>query len=306
MRRLPPLNPLRAFEATARHQSVSKAASELNVTHSAVSHQIRALEESLHVRLFQRQGTRLRLSPQGAVLLPSVSAAFENIAEVTARLTRPSMEGELVVSCVPALLSFWLVPRIGSFTDQFPGVRLRLSSSNGSAEVYSPHVDLCIRYGDGSWTDRFVQQLATLQLFPVCSPALINTRPLRDIRDIAQHVILHGDTGREWNRWLAASGATDMLARARQHYLSDAHLAMEAAIHGHGVALGDTITIDQPLAAGRLIVPIDLAVPAIDAFYVVCRNEVKATPIVRAFIEWLEAGIAQARLARPNRKQIKD
>ncbi|MGB3386882.1 MAG: LysR family transcriptional regulator, partial [Pseudaminobacter sp.] len=106
-KRLPPLNPLRAFEATARHGSLSKAAGELHVTHGAVSHQIRALELSLGVKLFERVGQRLKLTAQGAELLPAVSSAFDGIAAATARMTRPSSSGSLVVSCVPALLSLW-------------------------------------------------------------------------------------------------------------------------------------------------------------------------------------------------------
>lgn len=297
--RLPPLNPLRAFEAAGRHLSVTKAAAELNVTHSAISHQIRALELTLNVQLFQRKGARLKLSAQGAALLPSISSAFESIAEATNRLTRPSMVGELVVSCVPAFLSFWLLPRIGAFTDQYPGIQLRLSASNCSTDIYSPDVDLCIRYGDGNWSDRWVRELATIGLFPVCSPALVNKGPVRNVSDLEQHVILHGDDGREWSRWLATWGATALLVKSRQHFLSNAHLAMIAATHGTGVALGDTLTASQPLASGRLVAPLDFAVPAMDAFFLVCRNEMRSTPLLSAFIDWLDAGIAECGLSAP-------
>jgi LysR family glycine cleavage system transcriptional activator len=293
--RLPPLNPLRAFEAAARHLSVTKAAAELNVTHSAVSHQIRALELTLNVRLLQRDGARLRLSAEGAALLPSISSAFETIAEATNRLTRRSMEGELVVSCVPAFLTFWLMPRIAAFADRYPAIRLRFSSSNATSEVYSADVDLCIRYGDGSWADRWVRELSTLSLFPVCSPNLSAGRQLRDIHDISRHVILHGDHGREWSRWLAASGATDLLTRSRQHFMSDAQLAVTAALHGSGIALGDTITVERLIASGQLVVPFDVVVPATDAFFLVCRNEIRSTPLVQAFIEWLDAQLTTSK-----------
>jgi LysR family glycine cleavage system transcriptional activator len=117
-KRLPPLNPLRAFEATARHASLTKAAGELHVTHGAISHQIRALEQSLGVKLFERTGQRLKLTPHGAELLPAVSSAFDGIAAATQRLTRPASTGTLSLSCVPALLSLWVIPRLGSFTSQ--------------------------------------------------------------------------------------------------------------------------------------------------------------------------------------------
>lgn len=275
---------------------MTKAANELHVTHSAVSHQIRALETTLNVKLFQRDGTRLRLSVQGSALLPSISSAFETIAEATSRLRRPSMEGDLVISCVPALLTFWLLPRIATFTDRFPGIRLRLSSSNNQADVYDQGIDLCIHYGDGSWADRWVRELTTISLFPVCSPTLLNKVQLREVRDMAQHVILHGDSGREWSRWLAASGATDSLAKARQHFMSDAHLAITAAMYGNGIALGDNVTIREPLANGRLVVPFDLAVPATDAFFLIGRNDIRTTPLVQTFIEWVDADIAEGQI----------
>lgn len=287
-KRLPPLNPLRAFEATARHGSLSKAAGELHVTHGAISHQIRALELSLGVKLFERAGQRLKLSPQGAELLPAVSSAFDGIAAATARMTRPSSSGSLVVSCVPALLSLWLIPRLGGFTARYPDVALRLIASNDPQHVRSPDIDLCVHYGDGGWTDCWFKKWSNIELFPVVSPTLINNRPIRTIRDLADHTRLHGDDGREWHIWLAAADALD-LKPARELRLSDAQLATEAALHGNGVALGDTVTASGLLARGQLVSPFNLAVPAVDAFYVVCRTEARATPIVQLFIDWLFA-----------------
>lgn len=293
-KRLPPLNPLRAFESTARHLSVSKAAQELNVTHSAVSHQLRALEDSLQAKLFFREGRALRLSPHGAAFLPAVSSAFESIAEATARLNRPSTVGDLVVSCVPALLSFWLVPKLAGFTRAYPGVRLRLIRSNADRELHARDVDVNIRYGDGNWPDLHVRLLSTLELFPVCSPTLAHAMPLRDPADLAQHVLLHADEGREWNGWLAANDVGH-LARGRHHLLSDAHLALEAAMHGNGVALGDSITTSELLASGRLIAPFSESVPAALAFHVICRTELRNTPIVRAFVDWVFDAMPAAR-----------
>ena len=287
-RRLPPLNPLRAFEATARHGSLTKAAGELNVTHGAISHQIRALEATLKVKLLERSGSRLKLTPQGAELLPAVSGAFESIASATARMTRPTSSGKLTVSCVPALLSLWLVPRIGGFTAQYPGISLRLNASNDTRDIHSPDIDVCVLYGDGSRTDCWLKKWSTLELFPVVSPTLINNRPIRSVRDLADHVLLHADEGREWHTWLAAADALDVKPR-QQHRMSGASLTTEAAVHGHGLALGDTVTASSLLARGQLVTPFNLSVPAVDAFYVVCRNEVRSAPIVQSFIDWLFA-----------------
>lgn len=284
--RLPPLNPLRAFEAAARRGSISAAARELNVTHGAVSHQIKTLEETLKAALFERGGKRLKLTPQGALLLPAVSSAFDGIAAATALMNRPSTSGRLRISCVPALLSLWLIPRMNSFSEQYPEISLTLTSSNDADLIHSPDVDVAILYGHGGWRDCWTRQWSTLQLFPVVSPSLLNSRPLRSIRDLRDHVLLHGDDGREWNTWLAAADQLD-LPRGREHFMSDARLSTEAARHGQGVALGDSITASSLIAAGELIIPFDLSVPASDAFYVATRNEMRAAPIVRVFIDWL-------------------
>lgn len=286
--RLPPLNPLRAFEATARLGSLTKAAAQLNVTHGAVSHQIKALEDVLQVRLFDRSGQRLRLTPQGAELLPAVATAFDGIAAATARMTRPTSAGTLTVSCVPALLSLWIIPRLGSFIAQYPNIRLNLSGSNDRQDLRSKDVDLCVHYGGGLWTDCWYRKWSDLELFPVVSPSLINNRPIRTVRDLADHVILHGDDGREWQTWLAAADALD-LDRGQQLHMSDARLSTEAAMHGHGVALGDSVTASVLLSKGQLVTPFNLSVPAVDAFYVACRNEMRSAPIVQVFIDWLFA-----------------
>ena len=296
--RLPPLNPLRAFEAAARRGSISAAARELNVTHGAVSHQIKTLEETLKAAWFERGGKRLKLTPQGALLLPAVSSAFDGIAAATALMNRPSTSGRLRISCVPALLSLWLIPRMNSFSEHYPEISLTLTSSNDADLIHSPDVDVAILYGHGGWRDCWTRQWSTLQLFPVVSPSLLNTRPLRSIRDLRDHVLLHGDDGREWNTWLAAADQLDM-PRGREHFMSDARLSTEAARHGQGVALGDSITASSLIAAGELIIPFDLSVPASDAFYVATRNEMRAAPIVRVFIDWLFATLANERSSQP-------
>lgn len=296
--RLPPLNPLRAFEATARHGSVTAAARELNVTHGAISHQIKALETILDVPLFERGAQRFKLTPQGALLLPTVSRAFEDIATTTALIKRPTTSGDLRVACVPALLSLWLIPRMNQFTEQYPDIRLTLIASNETSHLYSSDVDICMLYGNGNWTDCWSRLWSNLKLFPVASPTLLNMRPLRSLRDLRNHVLLHGDDGREWNTWLAAADAAEH-GRGAQHFMSDARLSTEAALHGQGVALGDTITASNLIARGELIVPFDLTVPANDAFHVACRNEVRNAPIVKVFIDWLFASLEMDTITEP-------
>ena len=291
--RLPPLNPLRAFEATARRGAVSAAARELNVTHGAVSHQIKALEESLGTSLFERGGKRLKLTPQGALLLPAVTNAFGEIAAATALMKQPETRGDLTVTCVPALLSLWLIPRLNTFTDQFPGVRVTLIAANDPENLRSLDTDVSVLYGDGNWPDYWTRLWSRLELFPVASPTLLNSRPLRSLRDLSDHTLFHGDDGREWNTWLAAADALDVV-RGRQHFMSDARLSTEAALHGQGIALGDTITASHLIARGELVVPFDLTVPANDAFYVACRQSARQAPIVKVFIDWLFSSLEES------------
>ena len=187
---------------------------------------------------------------------------------------------------------------MNQFTEQYPDIRLTLIASNEPDHLRSADVDVCVLYGHGNWTDCWIRLWTTLKLFPVASPTLLNMRPLRSVRDLRNHVLLHGDDGREWNTWLAAADATEH-ARGAQHFMSDARLSTEAALYGQGVALGDTITASNLIAKGELIVPFDLTVPANNAFYVACRNEVRNAPIVKVFIDWLFASLETDTITEP-------
>lgn len=298
-KRLPPLNPLRAFEATARHLSVSRAAKELNVTPGAVSHQVRALEEVLRVKLFRRTASNLQLSSHGLAYQPAITAAFDSIAEASALLTRQKAEGDLVVSCVQALASFWLMPRLGNFSERYPDIRLKLI---GAASQTDPaDVDVAIVYGNGPWPGHHVQLWSRVMLFPVCSPTLVNAKPLRNVTDLASQTLLHGDDeGNEWQKWLDAAHAPSMM-NLRHLKMSNWHLALEAAIYGHGVTLGDSLTTSGLLAEGKLIMPFSITVPGSGAFYIVCRNELKNTATLRAFTDWLNAELHPEKRLAPSK-----
>ena len=284
--RLPPLNALRAFDATARHLTVVKAADELSVTPSAVSHQLRTLEDALGVQLFTRNKTRLKLTSHGEALLPSVRAAFQMIAAAAARLGDTVMVGDLVVSAPVGLSSRLITRHIGEFLTAHPDVRFKLIASNDDKEVYAPSVDVCIRYGTGIWPDRQVRLLSPVAIFPLCSPALING-PLgvRSLDDLKHHLLLCEDGGAEWTRWLLAAGArTDGF---RMTEMGNAHIAIEAALHGQGVALGDSLLVGDDLAEGRLVRLFEQSVTAKHAYYMVCRHEVGESPLVAGFTDWM-------------------
>jgi LysR family glycine cleavage system transcriptional activator len=292
--RLPPLNALRAFDAVARHQTVVKAADELNVTPSAVSHQLRTLEDALGVPLFSRDKTRLKLTPNGDALLPSVRAAFQMIANAAARVGDAVMAGDLVVSSPVGLTSRWMTRHVREFLQAYPDVRLKVITSNDDKEVYSPKVDVCIRYGTGVWPDRQVSLLSHVDLFPVCSPAMINgPQGVRTVDDLKSHLLLCEDSGSEWTRWLFAAPSTPPDG-FRMVEIGNAHIAIEAALHGQGAALGDSLLVQDDLNEGRLVRLFKKSVPAKHAYHVVCREEVRQTPLAAAFISWIERKIIGA------------
>ena len=290
MRRMPPLNPLRAFEAAARHLSMSRAAAELNVTHGAVSHQVRALETNLKVPLFLRLNGALQLTAQGAALLPTVTHAFGSIAEAASLLAEPSREGQLTVCCLPSLMTFWLLPRLERFSTVHPGIRLKLISSNDPRRVRDEDIDIWITYGAGSWSDRVAELWYEPRLIPMASPILLNRKPLRAVDDLRAHTLLHADDGTEWNHWLEAAGLPE-LACGSTHVMSDGHLAIEAAFYGHGIALGDSLTSIALLSSGRLVKPLAETIVAPRGFFLVRRKGGKRSPLVGAFRSWAFAEI---------------
>ncbi len=289
--RLPPLNPLRAFEAAARRGSVAAAADELHVTASAVSHQIRILESTLGIALFVRSKARVKLTPEGEGLLKPVSAAFDMIANATVRLESPAAVGDLAVSTPLSLTSRWLARHIGDFLERYPGIHLKVIPSNDEREIHSPDVDVCIRYGEGNWRNRHVELLAHPALFPVVSPALMNGRDaIRKVQDLAGRTLFCEHAG-SWMRWLAAANA-DRLPGIRILEIGNAHIGVEAAVHGQGVALGDSLSVRDDLIDGTLVRPFSETVPSRHAYYLVTRHELTEAPLVTAFTSWLRARLA--------------
>src|SRR5256885_10288828 len=205
--RLPSLNGLRAFEAAARHLSFTQAASELNVTQTAISHQIKRLEEELGIRLFVRQNRALALTPEAKEYLPGIRAAFNDLRLATDRLKRRDNDHVLTISTLASLAAKWLLPRLSAFQQAHPGIDVRITTSTGLVDFKSGDVDAAIRYGRGQWPGVRADWLMADQLFPVGSPALLSgNKPLRCPEDLAHHVLLHSINEDDWRRWLTAAG----------------------------------------------------------------------------------------------------
>jgi LysR family glycine cleavage system transcriptional activator len=297
--RLPSLSGLRAFEAAARHLSFTRAAAELNVTQTAVSHQIRRLEEQLGLRLFVRRNRSLLLTREAQDYLPSVRAAFEDLRLATERLLRPDRPALLTVSTMPSLAAKWLMPRLAGFQEAHPAIEIRITASAQLVDFRRDEVDVAIRYGRGRWPGLRADWLMTEDLFPVCSPALLaGERPLRRPEDLAHHTLLHARMSRDdWQLWLTAAGLPPTLASRRGLTFDETLMALEAAIDGLGIALGRTPFVEADIAAGRLVVPFGVKLPAEAGFYVVAPHETAEAAKIAAFRQWL---IATAQGAEPS------
>lgn len=293
MHALPPLKALQFFEAAGRHLSFTRAAHELHVTQAAVSHQIKNLEGRLGVQLFRRLNRRLLLTEEGQIYLPAVREALRHIGHATEQLLAMHKTGVLTVSVLPSFASKWLVPRLHKFRERYPDVDVRVSAFEWLVDFGRDEVDLAIRYGRGKWPGLRADPLLTEDVFPVCSPALLEGRhPLRLPRDLRHHTLLHDDFSREdWRIWLTAAGVDDV-EPGRGLSFSHTSIMLEAAESGQGVALGRTPLVADDLARGRLVKPFDISLPADYAYYVVCPVEAAERPKIVAFREWLLAEAA--------------
>src|SRR5947209_2029443 len=207
--RLPSLNGLRAFEAAARHLSFTAAAAELNVTQTAISHQIRRLETELGIRLFVRQNRSLTLTSEAREYLPGIRAAFNDLRLATDRLLRRDNDHVLTVSTLSSFAAKWLLPRLPAFQEAHPGIDVRITTSTSLVDFNHGDVDAAIRYGRGRWSGLRADWLTADELFPVCSPALLKgDKPVRRPDDLAGQTLLHtsGAYGDDWRLWLTAAG----------------------------------------------------------------------------------------------------
>jgi LysR family glycine cleavage system transcriptional activator len=286
--RLPPLKPLPAFEAAARLLSFTEAAEELHVTQAAVSHQIRQLEDALGVRLFRRLNRGLLLTEEGQVFAGAVRQALGQIAEAADRAKRQDVTGALNVSCLPSFAAAWLVPRLGRFRSKHPEIDVRLSADYELTDFEAEDIDLSIRWGTGGYPGLHEVRLMTEEVFPVCSPRLLEDpeRPLREPADLAHHTLLHDDIRTDWRVWLKAAGVSGINPEKGPRY-NYSNLVLQAAMAGEGVALGRTAIAQDALRQGLLVRPFEFAIPSDYAYWIVCPENRKDQPKLRAFADWL-------------------
>ena len=287
LRRLPPLNALKAFEAAARHQSFTRAAEELCVTQGAVSHQVKALEAALGLKLFNRERQRLVITEAGRDYLAVLRDAFDRIALGTTRIVQRQSTGVLTVSTSPDFAAKWLVIRLGRFAEAHPDIDLRISATLHHVDFAREDVDLAVRHGDGSWAGLEVVRLCSEELFPVCSPKLMAGRNrLRRPADLLRFPLLRLDESSDWPRWLEAAGVPDAEV-SHGPVLNRASMLNDAAIDGQGVALARTTLAARDLLAGRLVRPFRTALPLAKGYWIVCPKATAGLPKIQVFTRWL-------------------
>ncbi|HSS66034.1 MAG TPA: transcriptional regulator GcvA, partial [Gammaproteobacteria bacterium] len=269
MRRLPSLKALRAFEAGARLLSFTRAAEELSVTQTAISHQVRQLEEDLGVKLFQRRPREISLTPAGSTLFPVLAEALDRIAEAVTRIRSRPESRPLNVSLTPTFGSRWLAQRLGRFWREHPDVDLRLHHSVQLVDFSRDDVDLAVRWGRGDWAGLSAERLMRAQATPLCAPALSNgPKPLRSPSDLKQHTLIHQKDYQEWTEWLAAAGVEDVNGQ-RGPVIDDANAIIQSAMEGHGVMIGIPEVLSDLLGSGRLVAPFETRPDPSFAYYVV-------------------------------------
>lgn len=288
-RRLPPLNALRAFDAASRHMSFQKAAEELSVTPSALSFQIRQLEEYLQIPLFERHNRRVNLTDAGQRFAPAIHDGFERLHAAMRQLAPATPPNVLTVSTGPAFAAKWLSPRIYRFLELHPDIEFRIAANLNLVDMRDDAVDAVIRFGGGDYPGLHVEPLADEATLPLVSPQFLERRggslSLADLKDIT---LLHDDSATflpnaaTWPSWLREVGALDVDG-SRGARFNHADHALDAAIDGAGIVLGRLTLAARDIAAGRLVAPFETVLPSKAGFYFCCLPEMLETPKVAAF-----------------------
>jgi DNA-binding transcriptional LysR family regulator len=293
---LPPLDLIQGFEAAARNLSFTRAAEELFITQSAVSRQMRALEEHLGVTLFTRRHRALALTDQGRALQGAATDLLERLQQVTDRLRADTGSRHLTVTTTGGFASLWLIPRLRGFLARYPDVDVRISATYKPINLERDLVDVAVRFCKEEQVPPGSIRLFGQDLFPVCSPSLQGEgpRPLRTLEDLKHHALLHMEGAGgflDWGTWLAAHGLADLKPAASIRFDSYEQM-IQAALGGQGIAMGISRLVASLLESGQLIAPFSKSITSPHSYCVIRSPTTGAKPHVQAFVDWL---IAEAR-----------
>lgn len=287
MSRIPSTQALRALESFARHGTVRATAEELNLTRSAVSHQLRLLERSLGFALFDRVGTGIELTARGRRYAADVRVALATISGSAARNAGRGLSGRLTVSCTPGFAAFWLAPRIGGFREVCPDVQLRLVTPRRLDDVSDPDADIFITFGDGAMPGVEVELLREVDFVPLMAPALANRLGgPKTAEDVLRADLLHLGSTEDWRQWMRIAGLPQEAAE-RGPVFADMNLVYAATIAGQGVSMGDEFICTAAMDSGQLIRVTDLRIASVHAYHLAYPPQKEALEPARAFRRWL-------------------
>lgn len=285
-----PLNALRAFEATARHLSFTRAGLELRVTQAAVSQHVKVLEERLGVQLFRRLPRGVALTDEGQLLLPSIVEAFGRLTETLNRFEDGRYQDVISVGVVGTFASGWLLPRLDAFRKAHPRIDLRLFTNNNRIDIAGEGLDYAIRFGDGLWHGTEATRLMGAPFAPFCAPSL--ARRLNRPADLKREVLLRSYRQDEWPRWFAAAG---IVAPPLRGAVFDSSVTMaEAAMQGVGVALAPAAMLGRQIEGGMLVRPFAREI-VLGRYWLTWLKSRSFTPAMAAFRDWLLDGIREGR-----------
>jgi LysR family glycine cleavage system transcriptional activator len=288
--RLPHMQALRAFEAAARLGSLTRAASELHVTHGAISHQIKALEEELGVELMARAGRGVRVTDAGERFALRVREALERLADAVRETTSHADARRIRVTVVPSFAARWLLPRIGRFVTAHPDVDLDVRAATALVDFDREELDFGIRHGLGEWPGVVAEHLFDETYFPVCSPRIAHGRVPARPADLKRHVLLRGE-GEPWVPWFRAAGL-DWPEPSRGPMFSDSSHVVQAAAEGQGIALARESLLGNDLRTGALVRLFDVSVASPRRFFLVYPPRLAQTAKLALFGGWLRRELA--------------
>lgn len=285
-RRTLPLSALRAFESAGRHLHLGRAGSELGVTHGAISHQVRALEEKLGLKLFTRANNRLQLTSAGEHLLNSVRDGFDRIVDGALHLNPDSIAGELIIGCTHTSGSSWAVKHIMQFQGNYPQMEIRVVEVRPQQQDIPSEIDIAICYGKPNVGNRRLEDLISPSVFPVCSPALLFGRETIENPEQLTRLPLLQDDQNSWPRWFSAMDVEVPDSIRQTHFFSTA-LSLTAARNGFGVALCNPLEVQDDLREGRLVKVLEDSIPESHKYYLLCNFDEGQTLRAQLFEEWI-------------------
>lgn len=290
---LPSLHGLMLFEASARHLNFSKAAEELAITQSAVSHAVRQLEETLGHPLFLRENRALALTSQGQRLFASVAQGFGSIAQTVDDISAAEQKDTLVVACSTIMATEWLLPRVPALRAVLPDLKIEVRCFDRDPDLMAHGIDVQIRLGDGVWPDCEAIRLWREEIFAVASPSYLAAHPVLGPEDIIRHrLVLYVDPLRfriGWAEWLRALGVDPQGRLTVTMQVNDSLVSLQAAEAGEGLALGWRVTADRALAQGRIVQALPQVVQTGRHFHILTPKAPRPRRIVRQFVDWLAA-----------------